>query len=126
MNIKIQIQEIDYNTIGEALYPSLEENICSSKDGSKKFLSGLLNILGRTSLKALSIIPQNIKNELTVFLINHFKEQLMTQLQKSLNDNGFLLTSESPEIINSENDIILTINNVQITKEETEKQGILQ
>lgn len=50
----------------------------------------------------------------------------MTQLQKSLNDNGFLLTSESPEIINSENDIILTINNVQITKEETEKQGILQ
>lgn len=116
MNVKIQIQEIDYNTIGESLYPSLKESICSSNRCSKKLLSGLLNILGELPLKTLSIIPQRTKNELTVFLINHVKEKLMAQLQKNLSDNGLLLTSESPEIINSDSNIILTINNIQITK----------
>ncbi len=118
MNIKIQIQEIDYNAIGESFYPTFKKNICSSNHSSQKLLSGLLNILGEVPLKTLSIIPQNTKNKLTVFLVNHFKEQLMTQLQKALSDNGFLFTSESPEIINSDNDIILTINNIQITEGE--------
>lgn len=122
MNIKIQIQEIDYNAIGEALYPSLKKNICSLKGDSKKLLSGLLNILGELPLKTLSIIPQNTKNEITVFLINHVKEQLMAQLQKNLSDSGILLTSKSPEIINSGNDIILTIDNIQITKGKMQKQ----
>lgn len=116
MDIKIQIQEIDYDAIAKTLYPSLKENIRSSNGGSKKILSGLLNILGEIPLKALSIIPQHTKNELTVYLINHVKEKLMAQLQKILNENGLLLSLESPEIINSDSNIIVTINNVQITK----------
>lgn len=117
MNIKIQIQEIDYDALAESLYPSFKENISSSNRSSRKLLSGLLNILGETPLKTLSIIPQSKKTELAVFLINHIKEHLMKQLQERLRDTGISLTSESPEIINCDDDIILTINNLQITRQ---------
>lgn len=115
MNIEIQIHEIqesDYDTIAESLYPSLKEHVNSSN----KFLSGALELLGEFPLKALSVIPQSIKNKLTVYLIDHMKDRLMEQLQKSLNDNGLSLNSENPEIINCDDEIVLTINNLQITK----------
>lgn len=115
MNIKIQIQEIDYSTIAESLYPSLKEKISSSK----KFLSGLFKILGEIPLKALSIIPQNKKSELTVFLLNQVKKDIMEQLQEQLSDKGILLASEEPEITNCDNDIMITVNDVQITSQNT-------
>lgn len=113
MNIEIQIQEIDYNTIAESLYPSLKQHVSSSN----KFLSGLLEILGELPLKTLSVIPQGTKNKLTVFLIDHVKERLMKQLQKCLNDNDLSLDSGIPQIINCDNGIKIAINNLQITKQ---------
>lgn len=112
MNIKIQVQEIDYSTIAESLYPSLKKKMSSSK----KFLSGLFKILGEIPLKALSIVPQNKRNELTVFLLNHVKKNLIEQLQENLSANGVLLTLEDLEITDCDNDIIINVNNVQISK----------
>lgn len=117
MNIKIELQEIDYNTIAEALYPSLKKNASSSN----KFFSGLLRLLGDIPLKLLSLSTQKQKNAIAVFLLDNKKEYLMEQLQEILASNEILLTSENPEISNCENNINLTINNVQIARQNSER-----
>lgn len=117
MNIKIQLQEMDYNTIAESLYPVLKKNVSSSN----KFLSGLLQVLGDIPLKILSLSTQKQKNAIAAFLLDNKKEYFMEQLQELLAGNGILLTSENPEISNCEDNINITINNVQIARQNSER-----
>lgn len=122
MNIKIQLQEIDYNTIAESFYPSFLKKNASS---SNKFHSGLfrlLQLLGDLPLKTLSLSTQKQKNGIAAFLLNNKKEFLMKQLQELLASNEILLTSEDPEISDCEDNITITINNVQITRQNSENE----
>lgn len=112
MNIKIQLQEVDYNAIAESLYPFLKRNVSSSN----KFLSGLFQLLGDIPLKLLSLSTQKQKDAIATFLLDSKKEYLMEQLRELLASNEILLTSENPEIGNCEDNISIIINNVQITR----------
>lgn len=49
-------------------------------------------------------------------MLNHVKKNLIEQLQEYLSANGVLLTLEDLEITDRDNDIIINVNNIQISK----------
>ena len=95
MEIKIKLDNIDYDTIIKNALPLLKEQNDSKVMG---IILGIFNLPGDLAMKMISAIPQEKKNELITYIINQKKETIANNIMNSLADKGFPVEIKDIEI----------------------------
>lgn len=99
MTIKIELGEVNYESIMESVIPMLKEKSQTSSKGSIRFGANILEMLGDIPVKFLSLIPRKKKDEILICFINNYKEKIRAQLQNSLKEKGIEIDINSIEIL---------------------------
>ena len=90
ITIKIEVEHIDYSDVAERVFPILAEKLENRPDST--FLSAIIKktkgLSGATLKAALSVLPQNTKDELAVLVLQQYKEQVVNQLNTFAEEQG--------------------------------------
>ena len=97
MEIKVRVDDIDYDTITKNALPLLKEK---SDNKIVKIVAGIIDMPGELPMKMISNIPQDTKNELVAYIVNLKKETIATIITESLGKKGFPVQVGELEIIN--------------------------
>ena len=101
MELRIKVNEIDYDSLIKASLPVLKKKAKTSDRGVLKLVAGILEMPGDIPLKMLSALSKETKDEIVIYLVEHYKENIILWIQKSLLDKG----------------IVAEISDIEITKE---------
>lgn len=79
IEIKIDIDDINYGDVVSKLMPTLKKKLSEgAEDGStKKLLADILSIAGNLPVSMIDVLPQSIKDEMAVSIINNSKRKLI-------------------------------------------------
>ena len=101
IEIKMTVDDVDYEEILETLYPLLEERLY--KKIENPLLAGLLSKmkgLPMVTIKAmLKTLPQKTKDELVVLCLNYYKENIVRMLTDTLERHGIPLNIQDMEAV---------------------------
>lgn len=89
IELKILVDDIDYNSLTELLVPLLAEKL--EKDGKGGVLSGNRNMAVSMARTLLNTMPQAKKDELVVQLINKNRDKLLQKGRALAAKNGVRL-----------------------------------
>lgn len=104
MEIKIKVNEIDYESLIRASLPVLKKKAKTSDSGTLKLVAGILEMPGDIPLKMLSALSKEKKDEIVIYLVEHYKENIILWIQKSLRDKGIVAEISDIEITKEHND----------------------
>ncbi|OUP19443.1 hypothetical protein B5F29_08920 [Lachnoclostridium sp. An196] len=101
IEIKMTVDDVDYEEILETLYPLLEERLYNKIENP--LLAGLLSKmkgLPMVTIKAmLKTLPQKTKDELVVLCLNYYKENIVRMLTDTLERHGIPLNIQDMEAV---------------------------
>ena len=101
IEIKMTVDDVDYEEILETLYPLLEERLYNKIENP--LLAGLLSKmkgLPMVTIKAmLKTLPQKTKDELVVLCLNYYKENIVRMLTDTLERQGIPLNIQDMEAV---------------------------
>lgn len=101
IEIKMTVDDVDYEEILETLYPLLEERLYNKIENP--LLAGLLSKmkgLPMVTIKAmLKTLPQKTKDELVVLCLNYYKENIVRMLMDTLERHGIPLNIQDMEAV---------------------------
>ena len=101
IEIKMTVDDVDYEEILETLYPLLEERLYNKIENP--LLAGLLSKmkgLPMVTIKAmLKTLPQKTKDELVVLCLNYYKENIVCMLTDTLERHGIPLNIQDMEVV---------------------------
>ena len=104
IEIKMTVDDVDYEEILETLYPLLEERMYNKIENP--LLAGLLSKmkgLPMVTIKAmLKTLPQKTKDELVVLCLNYYKENIVRMLTDTLERHGIPLNIQDMEAVCAE------------------------
>ena len=104
IEIKMTVDDVDYEEILETLYPLLEERLYNKIENP--LLAGLLSKmkgLPMVTIKAmLKTLPQKPKDELVVLCLNYYKENIVRMLTDTLERHGIPLNIQDMEAVCAE------------------------
>lgn len=104
IEIKMTVDDVDYEEILETLYPLLEERLYNKIENP--LLAGLLSKmkgLPMVTIKAmLKTLPQKTKDELVVLCLNYYKENIVRMLTDTLERHGIPLNIQDMEAVCAE------------------------
>ena len=89
IELKILVDDIDYNSLTELLVPLLAEKL--EKDGKGGILGGVLSGNRGMAVTLLNTMPQAKKDELVVQLINKNRDKLLQKGRALAAKNGVRL-----------------------------------
>lgn len=98
MEIKITVNDIDYDTIIKNALPLLKEK---TDNKIVKIVAGIIDMPGDLPLKMISTIPQDTKNELVAYIVNLKKDTLANIITESLEKKGFPIKVGDIEMLNN-------------------------
>ena len=98
MELKIKVKDLNYDSLIRAAIPILKESAESSDNNGLKFIANILKLPGDLPIKMLSGLSQERKDEIVVYLVNHYKETIIEWLQKGLKEKGFIIEIDDIEI----------------------------
>ncbi len=81
LEFKISISDIDYGAVADLLLSIVKEKGEPSENKAVKLLLGMVNAAGELPRKAVNALPQNIKDEMVVALVNNNKDMIIDFLQ---------------------------------------------
>lgn len=98
MEIKIKVRDIDYDKIIRAVLPMLKEKAAESDNKALKMVAGILKMPGDIPLKMLAALPQETKDDLVIYLFDHYKAKIIEAVHNVLTEKGFEVSIEDIEI----------------------------
>ena len=98
MELKIKVKDLNYDSLIRAAIPILKESAESSDSNGLKFIANTLKLPGDLPIKMLSGLSQERKDEIVVYLVNHYKEKIVEWGQNSLKEKGFIIEIDDIEI----------------------------
>ena len=99
MELKIKVKDLNYDSLIRAAIPILKEGAESSDSNGLKFIANILKLPGDLPIKMLSGLSQERKDEIVVYLVNHYKEKIIEWVQNGLKEKGFIIEIDDIEII---------------------------
>ncbi len=96
MEIRVKVDNIDYDTIIKNALPLLREKSDSRIIG---IISGIVNMPGDLPMKMIAAIPQETKDELVAYIINLKKDTIIGIITDSLEKKGFPIELGDLEVI---------------------------
>ncbi len=97
MEIKVKVNDIDYDMIIKNALPLLREK---SDNKIVKIIAGIIDMPGELPLKMISTIPQDTKNELVSYIVNLKKDAIAEIITESLGKKGFPIEVGDIEVVN--------------------------
>lgn len=99
IELKIQIDEIDYGGIAQHALPAVLERARNSRGDSKVIhaLQGLGRMPAGAMKLMLNAMPQDTKDSITLAFLNAYKDDLSEQINKFAAQKGIQLTVKSIE-----------------------------
>lgn len=92
------VEEIDYRSIVLKFLPLVRKKLASIGEVPALLRPMLAKASPEQILGILDRIPQGIKDEIVISLLNQYQDQLREQIVKLARDNGIALTVEALEI----------------------------
>lgn len=89
---RISVSDIDYGAAAELLLDMVGEKADASDSKALRLLSGMANAAGTLPKKAVNALPQNVKDEILVSLVNNFKDKLIGAVESKAAAKGVTLT----------------------------------
>jgi hypothetical protein len=92
VKLEVSLRDIDYNSVPEQLVMKLLDNLSQKPDKSGKLAQILLSLgdaPGKMVSAALSVLPQEVKDQLLVELSAVYQEEMMASLNHVLEQQGF-------------------------------------
>lgn len=79
LEFRLAVSELDYGAVAAMLLSMVKEKADSDPSGSKavKMLLSMANAAGGLSSKAINALPQDIKDEMVVMLVNNYKDKFI-------------------------------------------------
>lgn len=87
VKLEIVIKDADYGEIIYKILPNVLANMKDKEDVSKiiQILSGMANVPGTIAKAALSVLPQDVKDDLLVKVIDGYSDELREKANEILN-----------------------------------------
>jgi hypothetical protein len=92
VKLEVSLRDIDYNSVPEQLVMKLLDNLSQKPDKSGKLAQILLSLgdaPGKMVSAALSVLPQEAKDQLLVELSAVYQEEMIESLNHVLEQQGF-------------------------------------
>ena len=97
IEIKIKIDEVDYDSAVGTLIPMLLKKQ-SSKNPIFNLLKKIEGLPVNAVKAALSVIPKKTRDELAVTCLNYYSEDIARELAKIVGKNGIRLTVQDVQV----------------------------
>lgn len=98
MKITLNIDNINYESIIDRFIPFLKGRAETDNNVLLKTIVAILNMPGDLPKKTLNALPQEMKDELVIYIINKNKERISVFMQDALANKGFELKISDLEI----------------------------
>jgi hypothetical protein len=85
IRIEIRIKDIDYGSISDRVLPVVIKKLNEKGDRSSKLaklLLGMKDLPGKIVKAALSVLPQQTKEELTVYFLTEYKNDILNYINQ--------------------------------------------
>lgn len=83
VELKVQLDEIDYSSIAEMALPIMKEKLKGSTVGS------MIDNVPASALNGfLKFIPQDKKDEIVIGIVNQYEDRIIRFLEKAAADKG--------------------------------------
>ncbi len=104
IEINIKIKDVDYGAAVEAFLPMVIENIAEKEEVGlfAKLLGKNSSLSASVAKAALSVMPQNKKDEIAIAIIDKYKEEISKNLLNYAATQGLNLQIEDIRILSTE------------------------
>ena len=94
LEFKISVSDLDYGAVAEMLLPIVKEKAEPSGNRAVKLLLGMVDAAGALPKKAINALPQDIKDEMVVALVNNYKDRFIDFAQNKAAAKNIAVTVE--------------------------------
>lgn len=95
LEFKVSIDDLDYGAVAELLLSIVKEKAEPSENKAVKLLLGMMNAAGELPRKAVNALPQSVKDEMVVALVNNHKDRLIEFLQNKAASKNIAVTVDN-------------------------------
>lgn len=90
VKLEVILHDADYGEIIYKILPQVLANMKEKEDVSKliHILSGMANVPGTLAKAALSVLPQDVKDDLVVKVIDGYSDELKEKVNEILKKEG--------------------------------------
>lgn len=88
MEIKIKIDKIDYAALVEAVLPIVKNKLKDMNGPIPALLNGVVGLPSGILEAVVNGLPQETKDQMAVFLINSYKEKILSTAEHFGAENG--------------------------------------
>lgn len=88
MEIKIQIDDIDYAALVDAALPLLKDKLAKPGAAVPQLIGNILNLPSGMVKAVVNRLPEDKKNQLAAALINGNKEKIIATVEHTARDSG--------------------------------------
>lgn len=90
VKVEVVIKDADYGDILYRFLPKMLAGMKDKEDASKiiQILSGMSNMPGTVAKAALAVLPQDVKDDLLVKVIDSYNEELKKKVNESIQKQG--------------------------------------
>ena len=92
MKIELEVGNINYADIVIKARPIIQGRIDNMDAVLRQYLMPLARRSDNAIRIAMWVIPQNVKDRIAVFLLNHYGQRIITAAQNYADEQGFGLT----------------------------------
>ena len=81
LEFRLSVSDLDYGAVAEMLLSIVKEKAEPSGNRAVKLLLGMVNAAGELPKKAINALPQDVKDEMVVALVNNYKDRFSEFVQ---------------------------------------------
>lgn len=95
LEVSVAVSRINYLALAEKFFPLLRNEAVLSEDSAAAILHTLLKLPTILIRGALDKIPQRKKDEVVVYLINRYRDAILSKMMELADNNGIRLRLEN-------------------------------
>jgi len=100
IKVEIKIRDIDYGDIADKVIPIVLQKLNEKDEPSKlvKILAGMKGMPNKIVKAALSVLPQQTKDELAVHFLSEYKADIVACINRMAEENQIAIEIEEVSI----------------------------
>lgn len=101
IKLEILIRDVDYGDIADKVIPVVLQKLSEKEDKTNKLvkvLSGMKGLPNKIVKAALAVLPQQTKDELAVYFLSEYKEDIVSYVNRMAEDKQIAIEVEEVKI----------------------------
>ncbi len=101
IKLEIMIKDVDYGDIADKVIPVVLQKLSEKGDKTSKLakvLAGMKGMPNKIVKAALSVLPQQTKDELAVYFLSEYKEDIISYVNRMAEDKQIAIEIEEVNI----------------------------